>query len=153
MQVHNGITSKEIRNTVKKTAIGSFLFGIGMIGMLDGIIFHQILQWHSVNMHTDRVHQIISDGLFHLFVTIIIFISGIVLWRANPLDKPSSFWGSFLLGAGTFNLVEGIMNHHVLQIHHVKPGPNQFLFDISYDICAIFLLLIGWMLVRRASRT
>lgn len=131
--------------------VGAFLFGIGIIGMLDGIVFHQILQWHSVNIHTDRVHQIISDGVFHLFVTVIIFIAGIMLWKRNPQDKPNTFWGSFLLGAGVFNLLEGIVNHHILEIHHVKPGPSEFLFDISYDIFALLLLGIGWLLFHRTN--
>ncbi|WP_269799203.1 DUF2243 domain-containing protein [Bacillus xiapuensis] len=56
------------------TLRGSFLLGIGLIGMLDGIIFHQILQWHSIYMHTNRFNQIVSDGLFHLLVTIVIFL-------------------------------------------------------------------------------
>ncbi|MEJ8543732.1 DUF2243 domain-containing protein [Brevibacillus borstelensis] len=137
---------------MKTTAKAAFLFGVGIIGMLDGIVFHQILQWHSVNMQTDRVHQIISDGLFHLLVTVIIFISGMMLWKGNPQDKPSTFWGSFLLGAGTFNLLEGIINHHILQIHHVKPGPNQTLYDISNDVFALLLLTIGWLLLRQRRR-
>jgi uncharacterized membrane protein len=137
---------------MKTTAVGSFLFGIGMIGMLDGILFHQILQWHSVNMHTDRVHQIMSDGFFHLFVTTIIFISGILLWKGNSHDHPSVFWGCFLMGAGLFNLVEGIVNHHLLQLHHVKPGPEQFLFDIAYDAFAVIMLAAGWFLFRRTRR-
>lgn len=66
------------------TFTGAFLLGIGMVGMLDGIIFHQILQWHSTFMHTDRFHQIVSDGIFHLIVTIILFI-GAVLLRPSPL--------------------------------------------------------------------
>lgn len=131
----------------------AFLFGIGMIGMLDGIVFHQILQWHSVNMHTDRVHQIMSDGLFHLLVTIVIFVSGILLWKGDPKERPSRFWGSFLLGAGAFNLIEGIVNHHLLQVHHVKPGPAQFFSDIAYDVVALLLLFIGWMLFRRRSNS
>mgnify|MGYP001280883599 CR=1 FL=1 len=137
---------------MRTTAFGAFLFGIGMIGMLDGIVFHQILQWHSVNMHTDRVHQIVSDGVFHLFVTIIIFVSGIVLWKGNPQDHATTFWGSFLLGAGTFNLVEGIINHHILQLHHVKPGPDQAFYDIMYDVFAVLLLVIGWILIKRKKK-
>lgn len=136
---------------MRKTLIGAFLFGIGMIGMLDGIIFHQILQWHSVNMHADRFHQIMSDGFFHLFVTGIIFISGILLWRGNSIGTSKYFWGSFFLGAGTFNLIEGIVNHHLLQIHHVKPGPEQLLYDVFYDGFALVLIIIGWLLVRRVK--
>ncbi len=134
---------------MRTAVLGPFLFGIGMIGMLDGIVFHQLLQWHSVNMHADRVHQIISDGIFHLFVTVVIFVSGIMLWKGSSPQHPSSFWGSFLLGAGTFNLLEGIVNHHVLQIHHVKPGPSQFLFDLLYDAAALLLIMAGWMMLRR----
>ncbi|WP_301169902.1 DUF2243 domain-containing protein [Brevibacillus nitrificans] len=131
---------------MKTTATGAFLFGVGMIGMLDGIVFHQILQWHSVNMHTDRFHQIMSDGLFHIFATFIIFIAGFLLWKGNPKDKPTTFWGSFFLGAGIFNLIEGIVSHHLLQVHHVKPGPNQVFYDISYDAFAVALLIIGWVI-------
>lgn len=134
---------------MKRTAIAAFLFGVGIIGMLDGIVFHQILQWHSVNMRTDRVNQITSDGVFHLFVTVIIFIAGLLLWKGNPQDKPSTFWGSFLLGAGAFNLIEDIINHHLLQIHHVKPGISQTLYDIAYDVFALLLLTIGWLLLRK----
>jgi len=35
------------------------------------------------------------------------------------------FWGSALLGGGVFNVVEGIVDHHILQIHRVRFGPNQ----------------------------
>lgn len=150
---NNVIEQKEVSKKVKTTAIGAFLFGVGIIGMLDGIVFHQILQWHSVNMHTDRVHQIISDGLFHLFVTVMIFLSGIMLWKGNPQDKPSIFWGYFLLGAGIFNLFEGIINHHILQLHHVRPGPNQTLYDISYDVFAILLLTVGLLFIRHGKKT
>nr|WP_255438322.1 DUF2243 domain-containing protein [Brevibacillus sp. AG162] len=136
---------------MRKTMIGAFLFGVGIIGMLDGIIFHQILQWHSVDMYGDRHHQIMSDGFFHLFVTVIIFISGILLWKSNPVGTAYYFWSSFFLGAGTFNLMEGIVNHHLLQIHHVKPGPSQFLFDIYYDLFALLLIGIGWLLYRRTK--
>lgn len=128
---------------MKTTCIGAFLFGVGMIGMLDGIVFHQILQWHSVNMHTDRFHQIMSDGLFHLIVTLFIFISGVLLWKGDPKVGASKFWGCFLVGAGVFNLIEGITNHHILQVHHVKPGPSQPLYDISYDLFALLLVVIG----------
>lgn len=136
---------------MRSTVIGSFLFGVGMIGMLDGVVFHQILQWHSVYMHADRYHQIMSDGWFHLFVTAIIFLSGIILWKSSPTAKSSTFWGGFLLGAGTFNLLEGILNHHLLSIHHVKPGPNQFVYDISFDLFAILLAVIGWLLLRKGK--
>ncbi|RFU62179.1 DUF2243 domain-containing protein [Peribacillus glennii] len=135
---------------------GAFLFGVGMIGMLDGIVLHQLLQWHSVYMPTDRHHQIMSDGFFHLFVTIIIFFAGILLWQSNPAENRHNtrkFWGAFLLGAGMFNFLEGIIDHHLLGIHHVKPGPNQFLYDVLFDISGLLLILAGWLLHRAKKRS
>jgi uncharacterized membrane protein len=143
------LRKEEEADFMKTCSVGAFLFGIGIVGMLDGIVFHQILQWHSVNMYTDRFHQIMSDGLFHLFVTAVIFVSGILLWKGNPRDTATRFWGSFLLGAGTFNLLEGIVNHHILQVHHVKPGPSQLMYDISYDLFALLLIIVGWLLHRQ----
>ncbi|WP_390217607.1 DUF2243 domain-containing protein [Halobacillus seohaensis] len=44
----------------KLITIGSFTLGFGFLGAMDGIVFHQILQWHSVIMQTDRAGQIVS---------------------------------------------------------------------------------------------
>jgi uncharacterized membrane protein len=130
---------------------GAFLLGMGVIGMLDGIIFHQLLQWHSTNMHTDRQHQIVSDGLFHLVVTLITFWAGIVLWNSDPINDLTSrkrlFMSGLFVGAGVFNFLEGIINHHLLNLHHVRPGPNQFLYDIAFDASGLILIILGFALL------
>nr|MDH3154509.1 DUF2243 domain-containing protein [Bacillus licheniformis] len=85
----------------KKAFWGPFLFGVGIIAMIDGIIFHQLLQWHSVYMDTDRSHQIMSDGLFHLFSLVILFIGGILLWNRGELGvtgRKTSFGEPLCLG-------------------------------------------------------
>lgn len=136
---------------MKSTFTGSLLLGIGTIGMIDGIVFHQLLQWHSIYMYTDRFNQIVSDGLFHLLVTIIIFIGAVILWKSDPSDSRNNtfaFLSGLFLGAGLFNFIEGILNHHILQIHHVKPGPNQIFYDILYDISGIIIIMIGLFLKR-----
>ncbi|PYI50439.1 DUF2243 domain-containing protein [Paenibacillus flagellatus] len=137
------------------TFLGAFLLGIGTIGMLDGIVFHQLLQWHSVYMYTDRFHQIRSDGWFHGFVTIVIVAGAVVLWRSEPADadhRPAVFAAGMLIGAGLFNLVEGLVNHHGLGIHHVRPGPHQTVFDYAYDLFAVCLLLSGMRLLYAKPR-
>ncbi|WP_124727930.1 DUF2243 domain-containing protein [Staphylospora marina] len=137
-----------------RTFWGAFLFGIGMIGMLDGIIFHQILQWHSVYMDTTRHNQIVSDGLFHLAVTAVLFTGTLILWKSRTPGDDRSFWGGFLVGGGLFNLVEGIVNHHILQIHHVQEHtPDPLPYDLAFDAVSILLLLAGWWLSRSAPST
>ena len=128
--------------------IGSFVLGFGFVGSLDGIVFHQILQWHSVIMATDRPGQIASDGIFHLAVTITLVLGGILLWIAgNPTSLSKGvrlLVGGFLIGGGTFNLVEGIINHHILQIHHVKPGdPYMQMYDLGFLLVGLLLVVIG----------
>jgi len=135
---------------------GSFILGFGFMGALDGIIFHQLLQWHSVYMATDRPGQIMSDGIFHFGVSIALVIGGILLWLAgNPtsVEKGNRFvLGGFLMGAGIFNVVEGIINHHLLQIHRVKPGdPNAMMYDLSFLALGFILAVIGYA-IRKSSK-
>lgn len=123
------------------------------MGAMDGIVFHQLLQWHSVVMQTNRSGQILSDGLFHLAVTITLVVGGILLWLAgNPTDLSRgvrSLVGGFFIGCGIFNLVEGIINHHLLEIHRVKPGdPNALFYDLSFLALGGLLLLIGLLIKR-----
>lgn len=132
---------------------GSFIFGFGFLGALDGIIFHQLLQWHSVYMATDRPGQIMSDGIFHFAVTITLIVGGVMLWLAgNPgnLSKGIRLLvGWFLIGGGVFNLVEGIINHHLLQIHRVKPGdPNALAYDLAFLASGLLLFIIGYAIKR-----
>ncbi|MCM3664497.1 DUF2243 domain-containing protein [Mesobacillus subterraneus] len=127
---------------------GSFVLGLGFMGAMDGIIFHQLLQWHSVIMQTDRPGQIVSDGVFHFGVTIALIIGGVLLWLAGrPTDISRGLRrliGGFLTGAGIFNLLEGIVNHHLLQIHRVKPGdPNALMYDLAFLAIGLLLVIIG----------
>ncbi|MBS4172258.1 DUF2243 domain-containing protein [Bacillus sp. FJAT-49736] len=130
-----------------RTFIGAFIFGMGIIGMLDGILLHQIFQFHSVYMYTNRFNQIVSDGIFHLFVTIIVFVGGYLLWSSEreKLTNPNlTFWSGFLFGSGIFNLVEGIVDHHVLGIHHVYYYTDRVLFyDLLYDGFSLILIVVG----------
>jgi uncharacterized membrane protein len=133
--------------------IGSFVLGFGFLGAMDGIVFHQLLQWHSVVMETDRTGQIISDGLFHLAVSIALVIGGVLLWLAGkPTDISRgirALFGGFLVGGGTFNLVEGTINHHILQIHRVKPGdPDALAYDLAFLGLGVVLIAVGLMLKR-----
>ncbi|MCL6453953.1 MAG: DUF2243 domain-containing protein [Alicyclobacillus sp.] len=139
------------------TMVGAFLFGIGLIAMLDGIAFHQLLQWHSTYMwHPSRYVQIFSDGVLHVFATGFIVFGAVVLWNSSPVSSPwryRRFWSGLLLGCGVFNLCDGVFSHHLLGIHHVRPGaPNQLGYDLAFDLAAVLLLLIGWSLYRSIPR-
>ncbi|MDI5789206.1 DUF2243 domain-containing protein [Bacillus licheniformis] len=138
-----------------KSVWGPFLFGVGIIAMIDGIIFHQLLQWHSVYMDTDRSHQIMSDGLFHLFRSSSFHRRNPAVEQGRTWQQPAAahLWGASLLGAGWFNFLEGIINHHLLQIHHVNQlSPNRLLFDFAYDASGLLIILAGWLIYRKGKQ-
>ncbi|MEC5423918.1 DUF2243 domain-containing protein [Virgibacillus sp. C22-A2] len=146
-----------IRTKISLMTIGSFILGFGFMGAMDGIIFHQLLQWHSVVMETTRSGQIISDGVFHFAVTITLVAGGVLLWLAGkPTDLPKGIRllvSMFLIGSGTFNIIEGIINHHLLQIHRVKPGdPNALAYDLAFLALGALLVIVGMIIKRNINR-
>ena len=134
------------------------LLGIGMGGFVDGIVFHQLLQVHNMlsaqypttGAEAERLvvnleSNMFWDGLFHAFTWVVTALGLALLWKAvQRPDVPLStktFVGSLALGWGLFNLVEGIINHHLLHIHHVTETHNHLIWDLAF--LASGLLLIG----------
>ncbi|MCY7282636.1 MAG: DUF2243 domain-containing protein, partial [Cyanobacteria bacterium CAN_BIN43] len=133
MQVKNEIATD--RPVYAPVIIAGLLLGIGEGGFFDGIMLHQILQWHHmftsvVSKETVNGLEIntLGDGLFHAFNWVMTIAGTIALWRAGRRPDVSwstgAFVGAIAIGFGAFNLVEGIIDHHILQIHHVKAGAN-----------------------------
>jgi uncharacterized membrane protein len=144
------------------------VLGLGLGGFIDGIVAHQILGWHHLICTTETCQvttvaalqaQIRQDGFFHL-VTWLLTLAGIgLLFKAG---RDSTNWlgrrlaGSMLTGWGLFNFVEGLIDHQVLGIHHVRPGhPQQLLFDLLFLGSGVVLIALGAVLARRkfARRT
>lgn len=142
------------------------LLGTGLGGFIDGILLHQILQWHnmlsSIRPPTDLVtmkYNMVWDGLFHAFTWTMTAIGLTRLWRAGQRpDVPWStrtFVGSLLLGFGLFNSIEGLIDHQILGIHHVHPGEGQLAWDLAFIGSGLLMIAIGSSLVRagRADTT
>ena len=74
-----------------------------------------------------------------------------LLWRAVRQGAPRSWSvlaGGLLAGWGGFNLVEGLIDHHILGVHHVRPGPDELLYDIGLLIVSAIMLAAGVLLLR-----
>ena len=139
------------------------IMGLGLGGFFDGIVLHQILQWHhlltSAGYPPDSVQNLqintLADGLFHGVTWLLTVIGLFLLWRAvhrgTEVRPFRVLIGALLMGWGIFNLVEGVIDHHILGIHHVRSGPDQALWDIGFLIWGALMLIGGWFISRRAA--
>ncbi len=130
------------------------LLGVGLGGFVDGIAFHQLLQIHSMlsavvppDTLVNAKINMVWDGIFHS-LTWLCTTSGLaILWRAGTRqDVPWSgrtLFGSMLMGWGAFNVVEGIVDHHVLGIHHVVERLGLSAYDYAFLGSGLLLGAIG----------
>jgi uncharacterized membrane protein len=56
-------------------------------------------------------------------------------------------------GCGLFNVVEGLISHYALDLHHRRPGPNQAMYDIAFPIISALLAIGGLAWYRRTTRS
>ncbi|MEU0883763.1 DUF2243 domain-containing protein [Lentzea sp. NPDC005914] len=133
--------------------LAAVVLGVGIGGFLDGIVIHQLLGWHHMLSgwypSADMPLMMIGDGLFHLVCLIIVMIGVALLNRRAPLPE-RVLLGGILAGWGVFNLVEGVVDHQVLGIHHVRPGPDQVAYDLGFLASGVVLLALGALFARRA---
>lgn len=135
--------------------------GIGMGGFVDGILFHQILQIHnmlSARIATDTLLgakvNMVWDGIFHAFVWMITAIGIWLLWkvarRPDAIVSARPFTGSILMGWGLFNLVEGVIDHHMLDLHHVYERMGSSKWDYAFLLWGMIMIAAG-LVIRRNS--
>jgi uncharacterized membrane protein len=136
------------------------LLGIGLGGFVDGIVLHQILQWHHMlTSHGDYPATTVAgleantlaDGLFHAFAWVAVAAGVFLLWRRGAMRRAQGgreLAGWALVGWGIFNLVEGIVDHHVLGLHHVREGGSETAWDLGFLAFGALLLAGGWLRAR-----
>ena len=142
------------------------LLGLGLGGFLDGIVLHQIFQWHHMLTSTSR-HPMttlagletntLADGFFHLATWAFVgaaMVLTVQAWQRGEMAPPwRTHIGLVLAGWGVFNLVEGVVDHQVLGLHHVRDdlgGPLSW--DLGFLAFGLALVVAGWLLHRAGRR-
>jgi uncharacterized membrane protein len=141
----------------------AFVLGLGLGGFIDGIVLHQILQWHHMltgdngGEPMDTVAGLetntLVDGLFHTATWILVAAASVLLVRAWQRGELAPPWrmhvGLLLAGWGVFNLVEGLIDHELLGIHHVRDDLGAPLgWDLGFLAFGALLVVTGWVLAR-----
>jgi uncharacterized membrane protein len=135
------------------------LLGIGLGGFVDGIVFHQVLQLHS--MLTGRLPKttianveinMFWDGIFHAVTWLMTALGVWLLFRAAQRRTVTwssrTFVGSLALGWGLFNAVEGTIDHQILGLHHVVESLGLSVFDWAFLASGGGLAVAGWLAIR-----
>lgn len=147
--------------------VSGLLYGLGLGGFIDGIVMHQILQWHHMVSHVEEypVNTVaglevntLADGFFHLatwFLVLAGSMTTITAWRRGRLAPSWAFHlGLVLLGWGVFNVAEGLIVHQILGVHHVRDDLGAPLsWDIGFLAFGVLLIVGGCVLHQRGIAT
>jgi len=150
----------ERSSSTRPVVTAAIFLGLGLGGFLDGILLHQILQWHqmiSARLPPDTLAaakvNMFWDGIFHAGTWTFTFIGVILLARtAGHAEKPHSPWllaGGMILGWGVFNLMDSIFNHYLFNFHNVRENvPNPQLWNHGFLLLSLIQIAGGGMMVR-----
>ncbi len=128
------------------------LVGAGVMAAVDEIVFHQLLRWHRFYDLSTPAVGVISDGLLHA-ASLLALVGGFFLLadllRRGVLSRGCARAG-FFVGAGGFQLFDGIVDHKVLRVHQVRYVEDLLPYDVAWNLAGLALLLVGVALWRRA---
>jgi uncharacterized membrane protein len=166
-RMKEGHTSGSGSNTATGPPSKAFglLYGIGLGGFVDGIVLHQILQWHHMVSDVDGYPtttvagleaNTLADGFFHVATWVCLVVASslaISSWQRGRLAPTWRFHlGLLLTGWGVFNVAEGLVNHQLLGVHHVRDDLGAPLsWDIGFLIFGLTLLVVGWPVHRAGA--
>ena len=133
------------------------ILGFALGGFFDGILLHQILQWHHLLSLVpgigDLRAQVMWDGVFHALMYVIAAAGLVALWRAHRRDPQvprGIVAGAMLIGFGTWHVIDTLLSHWFLGIHRIRiDSPNPLAWDLLWLVVfGIVPLLLGLRLRR-----
>ena len=122
-----------------------FLLGFALGGFFDGILLHQILQWHHLlsglegERYADIRVQILADGAFHALMYVVAVVGLGLLWTARrQLAQPGadrSLLALLLIGFGLWHIVDAILSHWMTGIHRIRmDSANPLVWDLIWFV-------------------
>ncbi len=149
----------------RRSIVGpGIVLGVGLGGFVDGIVLHQLLQWHHLISSTEAGDttsvsgleaNTLADGLFHAATWLLTAAGLWWLWRSvsrRRVTLDRQFLGWLLVGWGAFNVADEVVFHALLDLHHIREGGNELAYDLGFTALGVLLVAVGLLLVRAAPR-
>ncbi|PZG01568.1 DUF2243 domain-containing protein [Micromonospora deserti] len=136
----------------RASALAAGIIGVAVVAAVDEIVFHQVLGWHHFYDRSTPAVGLLSDGLLH--AAELLALVGGFFWfadlRRRGVLAPRAAWGGFLLGAGAFQVFDGVVDHKVLRLHQIRYGVPLLPYDVFWIAGGAALLLLGAVVLGRA---
>ncbi|MFN8074336.1 MAG: DUF2243 domain-containing protein [Kineosporiaceae bacterium] len=153
------------------------VLGVGLGAFVDGIVLHQLLGWHHMvsNAGHDRLGlhprpvttvggleaNTVADGAFHVGAWVLTVVGVVLLARRRAALAATArpgrvLAGWALVGWGAFDLVEGLVDHQLLAVHHMRQGLSEaatLAWDLGFLAFGAVLVAAGLLLARSAGPT
>ena len=135
----------------------ALVLGIALGGFFDGILLHQILQWHHllslVPGMTDLRMQVLWDGYFHALMYALAIFGLWSLWRekaGETVMKGRPLLGALIAGFGIWHVLDSVLSHWLLGIHRIRVDSDApLVWDLAWFFgFGLLPLAIGWALMR-----
>ena len=145
------------RHTTAASLGWAAALGFGLGGLFDGIVLHQVLQWHHLLSHMpslDRPALVTWDGLFH---GVMYGVAAVALWglwrqaRRGGLPQGRRVLGAILVGFGAWHVADAVLAHWLLGLHRIRvEAENPLAWDLGWlGAFGVIPLVVGLGLARR----
>lgn len=140
--------------TRSRTVLAGGLLGIAAAAAIDEIVFHQLLQWHHFVDRESSIAGVVSDGILHAvsWIATVIALFLLVDLRRRGSVVWSRWWGGMLVGAGGFQVYDGVVQHKLFGLHQVRYGVDLLPYDLAWNIVGGLLLVAGVALLAVTRR-
>jgi uncharacterized membrane protein len=130
------------------------LAGVGLVAFIDETVFHQLLHWHHFYDKSTAAAGLVSDGIFHAvgFTALVVGLFLLADAARRGVFVPRRWWASLLLGAGGFQLYDGIVQHKILRLHQIRYHVTIWPYDLTWDGIAVIMLAGGVLLMLGQAR-
>jgi len=136
----------------RRSLLTGTMLGTAVMAAVDTIVFHQLLGWHHFYDRSTPDVSLLSDGLLqtaYLALLVAGFFWLADLRRRRTLARRSA-WAGFVLGLGTFQLFDGVVDHKLLTVHQIRYDVDLLPYDLAWNGAAVALLIVGAVLAWRS---